>query len=774
MNTSLKTGARLILGLFLCLFVSPLLVFGFQETRATKAGSDHPSVEQSEKQSEIKPIPMGNGRELFVDHFLIDSLISAQLELHHPQVAEAAIPFDKPWEGAFAGYATVIKDGDSYRMYYRGLPMAGADGSDVEVTCCAISVDGIHWKKPDLDLYDWNGVKPNNIVLMGQTPVSHNFAPFLDRNPSAPADQRYKALGGTETSGLIAFVSADGFRWRRLQEEPVFRQGVFDSQNVAFWSESEQQYVCYFRTWTGGGYSGFRTISRTTSKDFIDWSDPQAIEFGDAPQEHLYTNQMTPYFRAPHIYLGLAARFMPGRRVITSNDAERIQVVKRYSNDCSDTVLISSRGGHVVDRQFLESLVRPGPGEENWVSRSNYAARGIVPTGDHEMSLYLSRNYGQPTAYLQRYTLRTDGFVSVNAGYAGGEMHTRLIEFPEPSAEELSRKRARWRDDVQARRDLPVVDAIQPVQGDRSMRVDQPLALNLPETQELGEEFTLAAHVRDVPAGHRRLFSAYNGGATDPGELILDFNSGGAIENGNALRFLLGDFDLQVSHAALGDWSPASGDQRPHHLAVTWNHGLAKLYFDGRPVAEKRQANAERVRLALGDLKFGEDYPPTSTENEPFQGVVDDLVVLKRVLTEEEVGRLAADGAAAVVDRESDRGVLLDFEQHEPPKTANLSQRFENLIGPPVAFEPTLEFAGKQLSINMATSAAGSIRVEIQQPDGTPIPGFTIAECDEIVGDQIEHTVRWAGRSDLSQLANQAIRLRFVLQDADLYSIQFK
>ena len=127
-----------------------------------------------------------------------------------------------------------------------------------------------------------------------------------------------------------------------------------------------------------------------------------------------------------------------------------------------------------------------------------------------------------------------------------------------------------------------------------------------------------------------------------------------------------------------------------------------------------------------------------------------------------------------MVDRESDRGVLLDFEQHEPQKTANLSQRFENLIGPPVAFEPTLEFAGKQLSINMATSAAGSIRVEIQQPDGTPIPGFTIAECDEIVGDQIEHTVRWAGRSDLSQLANQAIRLRFVLQDADLYSIQFK
>ena len=348
---------------------------------------------------------------------------------------------------------------------------------------------------------------------------------------------------------------------------------------------------------------------------------------------------MTPYFRAPHIFLGLAARFMPGRRVITSNDAERIQVVKRYSNDCSDTVLISSRGGHVVDRQFLESLVRPGPGQENWVSRSNYAARGVVPTGDHEMSLYLSRNYGQPTAYLQRYTLRTDGFVSVNAGYAGGEMHTRLIEFPEPSAEELSRKRQRWRDDVQARRDLPVVDAIQPVQGDQSM----------PSRPAAGAESAGDAGAwRGIHIGRTRprrtgrapppVFCLQRGGATDPGELILDFNSGGAIENGNALRFLLDDFDLQVSHAALGDWSASSGDQRPHHLAVTWNHGLAKLYFDGRPVAEKRQPNAKRVRLALGDLKFGEDYPPTSTENEPFQGVVDDLLVLKRALTAEEVG----------------------------------------------------------------------------------------------------------------------------------------
>ena len=106
---------------------------------------------------------------------------------------------------------------------------------------------------------------------------------------------------------------------------------------------------------------------------------------------------------------------------------------------------------------------------------------------------------------------------------------------------------------------------------------------------------------------------------------------------------------------------------------------------------------------------------------------------------------MAADGAAAVVDRESDRGVLLDFEQHEPQKTANLSQRFENLIGPPVAFEPTLEFAGKQLSINMATSAAGSIRVEIQQPDGT-LPSRILRLPSVMKLSVIKSNIPFAGR----------------------------
>ena len=77
--------------------------------------------------------------------------------------------------------------------------------------------------------------------------------------------QRFKALGGNERSGLIAYVSPDGLRWSRLQEDAVLRGTEFDSQNVAFWSDHEQCYVCYMRSWTGDGYSGIRTVSRSTS-----------------------------------------------------------------------------------------------------------------------------------------------------------------------------------------------------------------------------------------------------------------------------------------------------------------------------------------------------------------------------------------------------------------------------------------------------------------------------------------------------------------------------
>jgi len=85
-----------------------------------------------------------------------------------------------------------------------------------------------------------------------------------------------------------------------------------------------------------------------------------------------------------------------------------------------------------------------------------------------------------------------------------------------------------------------------------------------------------------------------------------------------------------------------------------------------------------------------------------------------------------------------------------------------------------LTFEGDQLEINYATSAAGNLQVEIQDVAGHPFSGFSLAECPQIIGDRIEQTVGWNTRGNVSALAGKPVRLRFVMRDADLYSLRFR
>ena len=83
-----------------------------------------------------------------------------------------------------------------------------------------------------------------------------------------------------------------------------------------------------------------------------------------------------------------------------------------------------------------------------------------------------------------------------------------------------------------------------------------------------------------------------------------------------------------------------------------------------------------------------------------------------------------------------------------------------------------IKMSGKTLRLNFASSAAGQIRVEIQSADGGVIPGFALADCQEVFGDEIDRIVKWKS-SDVSSLAGKPIRLRFRIQDADLFAYRF-
>jgi hypothetical protein len=447
------------------------------------------------------PIDVGSRRELLVDDYLIESLAGkAALRLHQPVPREVAIVHDEPWEGNISYYHTVFRDGDRYRMYYRG---AHHDWETKRVThqvvCYAESQDGIRWTKPELGIVEFKGSKKNSVIWDG--PGSHNFAPFKDTNPAAKPEAAYKAIAGGG-GGLYPFQSPDGVHWSLASDKPVITKGAFDSQNLAFWDGVRGLYVDYHRM----GRDGVRDIMTATSTDFLHWTDPVFIEYPGAPKEHLYTNQIQPYYRAPHLLLGFPKRFSPSRRSPVDHPLPGV----------SDIVFMSSRDGKTFNR-WTEAWIRPGLQPERWVCRNNFVAWGIVETHSaldgepNELSFYSMEGYYQgETCQIRRYTIRIDGFVSARAPFSGGELVTK-----------------------------------------------------------------------------------------------------------------------------------------------------------------------------------------------------------------------------------------------------------------------PLTFAGNRLTLNFSTSAAGGVRIELQQPDGTPIPGFALADCQEVFGDELQRTVSWTGGSDLGKVSGQAVRLRFALRDADLFSFQF-
>lgn len=84
-----------------------------------------------------------------------------------------------------------------------------------------------------------------------------------------------------------------------------------------------------------------------------------------------------------------------------------------------------------------------------------------------------------------------------------------------------------------------------------------------------------------------------------------------------------------------------------------------------------------------------------------------------------------------------------------------------------------LRFGGPVPLLNLATSAAGSIAVEVQDPGGQALPGYALADCVPLFGDDLDRPVRWREHADVAALIGRPVRLRFALRDADLFAMQF-
>ena len=129
-----------------------------------------------------------------------------------------------------------------------------------------------------------------------------------------------------------------------------------------------------------------------------------------------------------------------------------------------------------------------------------------------------------------------------------------------------------------------------------------------------------------------------------------------------------------------------------------------------------------------------------------------------------------------------DSVVLRPEYDHSAPQVGGVGvvrQRLDGFVSADVDHKggwlktPLIQFQGNRLRLNIDTGAMGTAFVELQDPTGQPIPGFALADCEEISGNFIDQAVYWKGNPDVSALSGRPVRIHMTLKRAKLYAFQF-
>ena len=253
---------------------------------------------------------------LFVDDYLIESQSKLIRRLGQVRKHEGN-PVINP-EGLWEQTAAFPFSGGAYRLepdqwllwyqtYIRWLR-----GSDRTSMCLAQSQDGVHWTKPELELFEVRGVKPNNVVLaraLDNATVIHDPS---DPDPS----QRFKMAiyaSGEQGTGIYGYVSADGINWTELPNILVLNAG----DRTSLWHDTLRgKYVLFTRY--RPIYPG-RYIFRAESDDFQNWSEPELVlHWSEMDRVHGIQHYGAGGFCYGNCYVGFLEVFhVPYRRLDT-------------------------------------------------------------------------------------------------------------------------------------------------------------------------------------------------------------------------------------------------------------------------------------------------------------------------------------------------------------------------------------------------------------------------------------------------------------------------
>jgi len=360
-------------------------------------------------------IPIDVGRQLLVDDFLIDRT-TLKRTFHtatYVKTNPVLVP-DQPWETKTKPNpcAMVFSDGVFYdpedklfKMWYMGGYVAG--------TCYATSKDGIHWDKPQLDVFPGT-----NLIQQGWRDSS---TIWLDQETKDP-QTRFKM--GYYTSGcLLLSTSPDGIDWN----EPI-RSGRTGDRTTFFYNPFRKLWIFGIRA----GASGFGRIRRYwEAKGFLkdaDWKSGEPVlwvgaDDADPKRDDLKTPAQL-YNLDCVAYESLLLGLFSIWRGQPKDRAKPNEVCVGFSRD--------GFHWHRPDRRAFIP-VSEKHGDWNWGNVQS-AGGGCLVVGD-QLYFYVSARAGIPGSRSSGVcttglaTLRRDGFASLDAGETKGTLTTRPVRF---------------------------------------------------------------------------------------------------------------------------------------------------------------------------------------------------------------------------------------------------------------------------------------------------------------------------------------------------------
>jgi len=401
-----------------------------------------------------EPLKIGTKKQLLLYEKLIQSTKNIKLNMNSPyQDNQLLLTADQPWELKGEGrgvnaHNCIMKEDQKFRLWYD--LMIGEEQPDYPTERCmgyAESEDGVHFSKPKFPINSLYGYNKTNILLK----VSRGGSVWID--PNETGDKHYKHQCKGPEGRLYFFSSPDGIHWESTHDVDI---GDCDTQNIAFWDQSLQQYVLYTREWIRRGdqsklserrKNNYRVHRRLTSQNLKHWNkgervlEPNDTDFKKYNLPNGYTKPPVDYysglvFKYPNeqgIYIMLASAFW---HWMDEDSKYEGNLLGPQSMDIR--LAVSYDGVNFRRVSNWRPFLRNGP-EGSWSSRMLWANPWPLQVNDELWFYYWGSNCdhaghrdssaNEDKNGIGRAILRLDGFVSADAEYSRGELLTQPLKF---------------------------------------------------------------------------------------------------------------------------------------------------------------------------------------------------------------------------------------------------------------------------------------------------------------------------------------------------------